>query len=192
MTGNPSESPPETPAPGLAGSLAEAVGGTPVEINRTQKVRVEASAWREAAAAARDQFGLVFLSWLSATDWANQTAVGDPPDEEVAERYELLCAVSDLEAGDLVILSADLDKDSPRVDSISDIYPGANWHEREAAEMFGIDFAGHPDLSKLYLPEDFEGHPLRKSYPLLSREVKPWPGEVDVEDMPPAVENPEA
>lgn len=192
MTDNPSEPPPENSAPGLAGALAEAVGGTPVEINRTQKVRVEASAWREAAATARDQFGLVFLSWLSATDWANQTAVGDPPDEEVEERYELLCAVSDLEAGDLVILSADLDKDSPRVDSISDIYPGANWHEREAAEMFGIDFAGHPDLAKLYLPEDFEGHPLRKSYPLLSREVKPWPGSVDVEDMPPAVENPEA
>ncbi len=68
--------------------------------------------------------------------------------------------------------------------------------------MFGIDFVGHPDLSHLYLPDTFLGHPLRKSFPLLSREVKPWPGTVDVEAMPgrgddeepegPSEENPEA
>jgi NADH:ubiquinone oxidoreductase subunit C len=57
--------------------------------------------------------------------------------------------------------------------------------------MFGIDFRGHPNLVKLYLPDAFEGHPLRKSYPLLSRELKPWPGAVDVEGMP-SVQNPEA
>jgi NADH-quinone oxidoreductase subunit C len=81
------------------------------------------------------------------------------------------------------------------------VYAGANWHEREAYEMFGIDFTGHPQLTKLYLPDGFEGHPLRKSYPLLAREVKPWPGMVDVEGMPgqgddaadgPTEENPEA
>ena len=64
------------------------------------------------------------------------------------------------------------------------VYAGANWHEREAAEMFGIDFVGHPHLTKLYLPGAFEGHPLRKDFPLLSRRVKPWPGIVDVEQMP--------
>jgi len=56
--------------------------------------------------------------------------------------------------------------------------------ERETFDMFGIDFAGNPNLSPIYLPEGFIGHPLLKSYPLLSREVKPWPGDVDVEDMP--------
>jgi NADH:ubiquinone oxidoreductase subunit C len=50
--------------------------------------------------------------------------------------------------------------------------------------MFGIDFRGHPDLENLYLPDAFIGNPLRKSYRLLSREVKPWPGKVDVEGMP--------
>ena len=63
-------------------------------------------------------------------------------------------------------------------------YPGANWHEREAWEMFGISFAGHPGLRHLYLPGDFEGHPLRKDFPLLARLIKPWPGIVDVEPMP--------
>jgi NADH-quinone oxidoreductase subunit C len=50
--------------------------------------------------------------------------------------------------------------------------------------MFGFEFRGHPNLRHLYLPGQFEGFPLRKDFPLLSREVKPWPGLVDVEPMP--------
>jgi NADH-quinone oxidoreductase subunit C len=50
--------------------------------------------------------------------------------------------------------------------------------------MFGITFEGNPDLRNLYLPTEFEGHPLRKEFPLLARVVKPWPGIVDVEPMP--------
>jgi NADH-quinone oxidoreductase subunit C len=50
--------------------------------------------------------------------------------------------------------------------------------------MFGINFAGHPDLRHIYLPQDFEGFPLRKDFPLLARIVKPWPGIVDVEPLP--------
>jgi NADH-quinone oxidoreductase subunit C len=62
--------------------------------------------------------------------------------------------------------------------------------------MFGFVFDGHPSLRHLYLPGEFEGHPLRKDFPLLARDVKPWPGLVDVEPMPgedtPAVEGAEA
>jgi NADH-quinone oxidoreductase subunit C len=50
--------------------------------------------------------------------------------------------------------------------------------------MFGIRFDGHPNLTNIYLPTGFEGHPLRKDFPLLARHVKPWPGLVDVEAMP--------
>ena len=50
--------------------------------------------------------------------------------------------------------------------------------------MYGFSFNGHPGLRALYLPSEFEGHPLRKDYPLLARRVKPWPGIVDVELMP--------
>ena len=64
------------------------------------------------------------------------------------------------------------------------LFAGANWHERECWEMFGITFDGHPGLRHLYLPGEFEGHPLRKDFPLLARLVKPWPGIVDVEPMP--------
>jgi NADH-quinone oxidoreductase subunit C len=64
------------------------------------------------------------------------------------------------------------------------VYRGADWHEREAWEMYGFTFDGHPGLRHLYLPGEFEGHPLRKDFPLLAREIKPWPGLVDVEAMP--------
>jgi NADH-quinone oxidoreductase subunit C len=58
--------------------------------------------------------------------------------------------------------------------------------------MYGFDFVGHPNLVHLYLPGEFEGFPLRKDFPLLAREVKPWPGLVDVEPMPEAPEAPDA
>ena len=73
---------------------------------------------------------------------------------------------------------------TPTIDSWIPVYAGANWHERECHEMFGIGFHGHPDLRNMYLPTDFEGHPLRKDFPLLARLVKPWPGIVDVEPLP--------
>lgn len=82
-----------------------------------------------------------------------------------------------------VVLKADLDEADPRVASIHQVYPGANWHEREAWEMFGFGFDGHPDLKHIYLPGGFEGNPLRKDFPLLAREVKPWPGLTNVEPI---------
>lgn len=83
-----------------------------------------------------------------------------------------------------VTLKADLDEADPRVASWVEVYRGADWHEREAWEMYGFEFDGHPRLRHLYLPGEFEGHPLRKDFPLLAREVKPWPGLVDVEPIP--------
>ncbi|MGJ3560607.1 NADH-quinone oxidoreductase subunit C [Streptomyces sp. INA 01156] len=53
---------------------------------------------------------------------------------------------------------------------------GAAWHERETYEMFGVDFAGHPALDHLLLPDNFEGHPLRKDFVLAARVAKAWPG----------------
>ena len=87
-----------------------------------------------------------------------------------------------------VTLKADLPDDDLAIETWIDIYPGANWHEREAWEMFGVTFVGHPDLRHIYLPGEFEGHPLRKDYPLLARVVKPWPGVVDIEEIPAELE----
>lgn len=203
MTSSPSETeagPVAHPLQGFADEVAEAVGGEAVITFDTVKVRVPAERWVEVHRTARDDLGLVFFSWLSAVDWAAETAVGDPPAGEVDDRLEIMTTLGDLDEGKRVTFTARLDKAAPSVASLVEVFAGANWHEREAAEMFGIAFDGHPDLDHLYLPDSFIGHPLLKSYPLLSREVKPWPGTVDVEAMPgrddeptePSEENPEA
>ncbi len=82
-----------------------------------------------------------------------------------------------------IIIKADLDDSNPTVPTIVGVYAGANWHEREAWEMYGFWFEGHPALTHLYLPGSFEGYPLRKDFPLLAREVKPWPGLTNVEPI---------
>ena len=205
MTSNPSESeavaqsPSESetvahPLQEFADSVADAVNGEAEIHFDTVKVIVPPESWVSAHSVARDELDLVFFSWLSAIDWANDVEAGDPLKEQVEERIELLSTVGDLSEGKRVTFSTSLDSEAPQIATLVEVYAGANWHEREAAEMFGIDFDGHPDLRKLYLPDAFQGNPLRKSYPLLSREVKPWPGSVDVEGMPegPTTENPEA
>lgn len=76
----------------------------------------------------------------------------------------------------------------PQLPTISHLYRGANWHERETYDMFGIEFDGHPGLlPRILTVENFEGFPLRKDFLLMTREVKPWPGlkqpkEVEEED----------
>lgn len=191
MTPNPSESTEtdepaiEHPLAGYAQSVTEAVGGLSYGTEHdTIKVRLANEQWVAALRTAKQDLGLVFFSYLSAIDWSNDVEVGDPPAEPVEERYEILCGVGDLTEGRVVHFSTDIAKSDAQLDTLTGVYAGALWHEREAAEMFDIDFPGHPNLAKLYLPSNFEGYPLQKSYPLLSREVKPWPGTVDVEGMP--------
>jgi NADH-quinone oxidoreductase subunit C len=82
-----------------------------------------------------------------------------------------------------LIVKADLDESDPRVPTITKVYAGADWHERETWEMYGFWIDGHPHLVHLYLPGGFEGYPMRKDFPLLAREVKPWPGLTNVEPI---------
>jgi NADH-quinone oxidoreductase subunit C len=58
-------------------------------------------------------------------------------------------------------------EDNPKVPTVTGVWPTANWHEREAYDMFGIIFEGHPDLRRMYMPEEFEHYPLRKDFPLM-------------------------
>jgi NADH-quinone oxidoreductase subunit C len=145
--------------------------------NGTAKIHVAPERWIEAHEALKEE--LPFFSWLSAIDWSREVAVGDPPeDEEVEERFEVLSRISDVDEGKGLIVSTVVSRSDPSIASLTGLFHGASWHEREAHEMFGIDFVGHPNLIKLYLPDGFEGNPLLKSFPLVSREVKPWPGTV--------------
>jgi NADH-quinone oxidoreductase subunit C len=76
-----------------------------------------------------------------------------------------------------------LPHEDPICPTVSDLFPTSDWHERETMEMFGIRFEGHLKPVKLLLSEPFEGQPLRKDFPLMTREVKPWPGLVEGEDV---------
>jgi len=194
VTDSPSETT-DTPSPlgSFAADLAGDVGGERwTADNGTVHVYVAPEQWVDAVTTARDR-GLNFFSWLSAIDWSKHVEVGEPAadGDDLEERYEVLCRLSSLEDAAAAILVTTLDKEQPVLDSLVPVFGGAAWHERECAEMFGIDFRGHPNLIKLYLPQEFEGHPLRKSFALGSREVKPWPGTVDVEELP-STTNPEA
>jgi len=176
-----------------AGELAAKLGADRWTADHdTVHVYVTRDQWVDAATAARDE-GLDFFSFLSAVDWAKEVAVGEPAADvdNLEERYEVLCRLSSSRNADAAIISTSLDKDDAWLESLVPVYTGAAWHEREASEMFGIDFRGHPNLIKLYLPQEFEGHPLRKSFALGAREAKPWPGTVDVEELP-STENTEA
>jgi NADH-quinone oxidoreductase subunit C len=103
-------------------------------------------------------------------------------------RFQVLCRLGSIGRNIGITLKADLDAGEPSIDSLVPVFRGADWHERETWEMYGFDFVGHPGLRHLYLPGEFEGYPLRKDFPLLAREVKPWPGLVNVEALPPEPE----
>lgn len=88
--------------------------------------------------------------------------------------FTLVYHLTDLEGATRVRLKVPLDGRFPKAPSISDIWPCANWYEREIYDMFGIDFPDHPDLRRLILPDDWEGHPLRKSYPGRANDMMPY------------------
>jgi NADH-quinone oxidoreductase subunit C len=152
-----------------AGHLAEAAGegaevgdafGVPV-------FDVLADRWVGTLQAAKDA-GLTFFDWLSAVD-------------ELDEGFSVVAHVADLTQRPVLhlMVRTRIPRDDAVLPSIIEVYRGAAWHERETHEMFGITFSGHPNLTPLLLPDEFEGHPLRKEFVLAARAAKPWPGAKD-------------
>jgi NADH-quinone oxidoreductase subunit C len=177
----------DDPLEDFAAGLADRLdaSGHVVEFD-TVRILVDADRWVETIVAASEE--LPFFSWLSAIDWAKDTQVGEGVGEpdDLDERFEVICRLSSVEDARAAHFVATLSHEQPSIGSLTSNIGGAAWHEREAHEMFGIMFEGNTHLAPLYLPDDFEGNPLLKSFPLISREVKPWPGDVDVEGMPDA------
>ena len=134
---------------------------------------VEPADWLDAVTTARDE-GYRFFDWLSAVD---NTDLGDDAG------FDVVCHVMDVSTpGSLrrLLLTTRL-PEGMSLPSITGVFAGAAWHERETHEMFGIDVAGFDDgsglgLRPLLLPDGFVGTPLRKSFVLAARASKPWPG----------------
>ena len=97
----------------------------------------------------------VRLSSLTAVDWF--------PAEP---RFEVVYHLQSIERNLRVRLKCRIAGERPEIDSVTSVWNGANWYERETFDLFGIQFRGHPDLKRLLMPEDWEGHPLRKDFPV--------------------------
>jgi NADH-quinone oxidoreductase subunit C len=124
-----------------------------------ETVVVEAAAWRAVIQFLKDdpRSAMEMLMDLTAVDYPDR----DP-------RFEIVAHFYSLSKGHRLRLKTrvgDPEGEQVRVDSIADLYGSANWAEREAYDMFGVDFVGHPDLRRILLYPEFEGFPLRKDYP---------------------------
>ena len=103
----------------------------------------------------------VLLSDLTCADYP-----GDP------RRFRLAYHLTSLQSGSRVRLRVWAGAVDPEVESVTSVWPTANWHEREVFDMFGVRFTGHPDLCRILMPFDWEGHPLRRDYPIGGEEVE--------------------
>jgi NADH-quinone oxidoreductase subunit C len=131
---------------------------TGVKFDRDEMtIHVDRANIREACAVLRDDAECVFnfLSDITCVDWY--------PAEP---RFEVIYHLLSIPKKERVRLKVRLDSASPAVESLCSVWPGANYFEREVFDLFGIRFTGHPYLRRLLMPEDWEGHPLRKDYPV--------------------------
>jgi NADH/F420H2 dehydrogenase subunit C len=110
---------------------------------------VDAARLHEAAADLSD-LGFDLLGWCTAVDRR--------------DHFEMVYRLRSrtLQVG--MFLKCQVPRDNPEIASLTDLWPAADWHEREVYDLFGIRFTGHPDLRRIFLPEDWPGHPLRKDY----------------------------
>ena len=142
-----------------ASSIGERFPGARVEGNGPLVIEIPVDQWRSFAQFAKDALGCRFFNFLSAVDWKDAglevVALVDNLDDQVSVRLKTRLAAGPAGAGH---------DHAPRCPSLVPVYRGANWMERECYDMFGIAFDDHPDLRRILLGDDWQGHPLLKSY----------------------------
>jgi len=131
--------------------LREHFGVEAVAADGAVQVPLPRERWVEFGRFARRDLGCHYFNWLSAVDWK-------------AEGIEVLCRVENLVTGVAVVMRTRLAPGETRCPSLTGVWRGADWMERECYDMFGVVFDGHPDLRRILLADDWEGHPLRKDY----------------------------
>ena len=141
----------------------ELIHGCPVSSSRGQPVvHVPRERYLEVARALRDE-GFDLCADLTATDYL--THGGRPLPEGVEpERFEVALNLLSLTQRRRIRIRAQVPMSDPSIESVFELWPGVEAMEREAYDMYGIRFDGHPDLTRILMPEDWEGHPLRKDY----------------------------
>jgi len=133
------------------GLVQERLGVTASGEGNLLMVEIAPERWLEFGRFAKDTLGCLYMSFISAVDWKEQG-------------LEMVARVENLDANFAVFMKAKLGAGETRCASLVPVWRGANWMERECYDMFGVRFEGHPDLRRILLPHDWEGHPLLKSY----------------------------
>ena len=139
-----------TPAD-AAGLVRGRFGAEPVIDGALVTVPLAREAWQPFGQFARRELGCLYLNWLSAIDWKEQG-------------LEVLCRVENLAARLAVMMRTRLPAGESHCPTLTDVWKGADWMERECYDMFGVVFDGHPDLRRILLSPDWVGHPLRKDW----------------------------
>jgi NADH-quinone oxidoreductase subunit C len=103
----------------------------------------------------RDEQAFNRASTVTALDWYPQ----EP-------RFEVVYLLHSVKQNLRLRLKVRLPGENPKVDSVTGVWPGANWYEREVFDLFGVTFTNHPNMRRIMMPEEWEGHPLRKDYPI--------------------------
>ena len=154
----------DAPAEPEAAPAPEMLHGAHVSWSRGQQVlHAPRESYCDVVRALRDE-GFDMCADLTAVDYLGFTG-RSLPDGVDAERFEVVVNLVSLEHKRRVRIRVQVPGDDPAVPSLFAIYPGTEAMEREAYDMMGIRFDGHPDLTRILMPEDWEGHPLRKDYP---------------------------
>ncbi len=130
----------------------------PVEAYGQASIEVDRDGLVEVVSFLRDEFPFELLSDLSCVDYLGV----EPPQRRFLVAYHL----SSLQHNARLRLRVYLPEDDVRCPSLTSVWPTANWHEREVFDFFGVTFEGHPDLQRIFMPDEWEGHPQRKDYPL--------------------------
>ena len=134
--------------------LAESFPNVEWEVSHGQDVaRVSGDDWRAFAEAAKDA-GFEMCSDVTAVDWLRSRN----------QRYEVVANLVSMQHRVRLRMITPVERENPTVASVTPVWPGASYAEREVYDMFGIDFEGHPDLTRILMPDDWEGHPLRKDF----------------------------
>ena len=128
-------------------------------------ITVDAGNVHEALSALKDE-GYRLLSFLTCVDHLADASRQWPA------RFEVIYQLRNLETREQIRVRAFVDGDPPHLDSVSDLFPPANWDERETYDLFGIVFRNHPDMTRILMPDDWVGHPLRRDYPVGGEQVE--------------------
>ena len=158
-----SDAPAETPDEAAPTPEPPTMHGCPISDSRGQEVLHPSRAQYVDVVRALLDEGFEMCVDLTATDYLLMPE-RQLPEGIAAERFEVVVNLLSLSARRRIRLRVQVPADDPTIDSLFDFHPGTEAMEREVFDMFGIAFSNHPDLTRILMPEDWEGHPLRKDY----------------------------